>query len=66
MTDVYDVSEFDELASTIPAERLANLKTHGDAVVVAKRYCSDDASRTEVDELAAAIERRVRCRTPTK
>ena len=60
MSDIYDVSEFYERAATIPVNLLRNLSTHGDAVVIAKRFCSEDASGTEIDNLATAIESRAK------
>jgi hypothetical protein len=62
---MHDVRELDEVAATIPDRYLRNLATHGDAVVIAKRFCPEDATRTEVDNLAEAIERRAKAQGHT-
>ncbi len=55
MSDIYDFSELDEVAATIPAGYLKSIKSRDDAVLVAKQFCECGATLTYIDELASAI-----------
>lgn len=54
MSDMYEVC-FDERAASIPSRFMRNLSTRGHAVVIAKQFCAEDATSTEIAHLADAI-----------
>jgi len=58
MGDIYDWSEADEIADTIPEAYFKTITNRSHAVCVAKRFCTLGASQQEIDNLADAVERR--------
>lgn len=58
MPDIYEWSEADEIAETIPQAYFKTITNRSIAVCVAKRFCTLGAGQQEIDNLADAVERR--------